>query len=546
MRTGQLTLIAVLVCGLQLPVVGQTGPARGPSGKRSGPPAVSGVLSVKSYDALRTLLAYLSTVSGQPQLPHMLDSVIKSFTRGQGLLGIDTKKPFGVALLTYGANEPRPLVFVPVNDQEKVLQLLQVVVPLIMKKFGPVPYKLTDSWFLVGSAFNHIHESDMPSPSRLVDSNVWKYDIALTSNLGNIPMVKIKAALKQLDHVAERPILGKGAAYRQGQIFGAMVVKSIAKLVVGGARRVTLGLNVSPKQKKIALELTLSSKRGTDLDRLIGALSQTPSRLAGLVDPAGLGSILLNIPLNRDAKLALLSLMPSTGEANQVLLSTRRGGRAPTPERELLSLLRKTVESGRLETALSFRGNPPGPLTLAGSIYLADAKSIERFLIEQIDIDRRNGRLEFQPNMSHLRTVPIHEIRTPAFSDLKKYFGATPKLHFAAGGNILHVAFGALSLDSIKWAIDRTSSSRRYSNRFSPFLLQGRVRPWLTLASKQRPELARLEPQIPANEHVSIVVTPSPGSLRTRLEFQEGLLRLIGSQAAQGSKSNRSFRSRRR
>ncbi len=98
---------------------------------------------------------------------------------------------------------------------------------------------------------------------------------------------------------------------------------------------------------------------------------------------------------------------------------------------------------------------------------------------------------------------------------------------------MIHIAFGGLSLDSVRWAIDRTSGTRRFSNRFSPFVLQGRLQPWLSLVSD--PKIAALRKKIAPSERISLVVTPTSKSLTARLEIQEGLLRLIGTQASSGS-----------
>lgn len=531
MRTGQLLSIAVLVCGLQGAVLAQRST---PNQQNSGPPTVTGVLSVKNYAAIRDSLGYLADVGGQPQLTQMLDGVISAFTGGHGLLGIDRKKPLGVALLSHGGQTAWPLVFIPISDQEKALQLLHAVGPLIMRKFGPMPYKLTNKWFLIGPALDHIHEKHVPNPSRLIDAEALKYDLAFTSNVQEIPMVAVENAFKKIDELANHPALGRSLSYRQGQLFGATMVKSIGQLVLSGAKQITLGINVAPKRKKLAIELALETRRATELSRLLESLTRNPSHLAGLVDPAGLVSCMLNVPLSTRARNQLLSVIPS-GRPDRgpgpALLNTA-GGDEVTAEQQLLSLFRKTVENGRLEVAFSLRGNPPGPLTVVGSAVLSDAKDIESFLIRQIEIDEKSNRLKFSREVTRFRTVPIHELEVPMLKGYRKFFGPRPKVHFAATSDMVHFAIGGLSLDSMRWAIDRTNGTRRYSNRFSPFVVQARLQPWLSLVSK--PGLGALRRHVSPSERVTFIVTPTANSLRARLEIQEGLLRLIGSQASAG------------
>ncbi len=538
-RTGQVLLIAVLVAGLQSAVLAQQNTSNQPPNKTR-PPKVTGVFSVKSYKALRESLAYLANVSGQAHASQMLDGIITALTSGNGLLGIDKNKPFGVALLSYGGQDAWPLVFIPISSQDKALQLLHAVGPVIMRKFGPMPYKLTDTSFLMGPALGHVPENHVPSPSQLINSSARKFDVAITVNVPEIPMLSIEKSFKRLDDLVDHPYFPKNLSQRQGRKFGAMMGKSIGQLVVSGARQITLGIDVAPKRKRLAFEFALESKHATELHRMIESLTRNPSHLAGLVDPAGLASCMLNIPLSSRAKRQLLSMMPSARDIPALL--NRTGGGAVTSEQQLLSLLRKTVEGGRLELAFSLRGNPPGPLTLVGSAVVANAKAVESFLIRQIEVDHNRKRLKFAREVTRFRTVPIHALHVPILKGFSKYFGRDPKVHFAATSDMLHVAFGGLSLDSVRWAIDRTRGTRRFSNRFSPFVLQGRLQPWLSLVSD--PKIAALRKKIAPSERISLVVTPTSKSLTARLEIQEGLLRLIGTQASSGS-SGLQFGSRR-
>ncbi len=530
MRTGQLLSIVVLFGGLPSAVLAQPDTPSQPP-KNAGPPSVTGVLSVKNYSAVRESMAYLAEVGGQPQLSQMLDGIITAFTGGHGLLGVDRKKPFGVAFLSYGGQDTWPLVFIPISDQEKALQLLHAVGPLIMRRFGPMPYKLTDSWFLIGPALDHLEEKHVPNPSRLIDASAAKFDLAFTSDIQEIPMVAMESAFKRIDDLANHPAFGNNLSYRQGQVAGAKMLKSSGQLVLGGARQVIVGVSVAPKRKKVGFEVLLETRPNTELDGLIESLMRTPSQLAGLVDPTGLASCLLNVPLTSSAQAELLSLLPS-GEEPAALLNTVGGG-AVTLEQQFVSRLRGTIEGGRVEIAFSLRGNPPGALTLVGSAVLADAKSLENFLIRQIEIDQKSGRLKFTREVTRFQTVPIHELEVPLLQQFKKHFGSSPKVHFAATSDMIHVAFGGLSLDSVRWAIDRTAGTGRYSNRFSPLVVQGRLQPWLSLVND--PKVAAVSAQVSPSERISLVVTPSSNSLHAKLEVQEGLLRLIGSQASAGT-----------
>ena len=81
------------------------------------------VLSIASYDRLMTDIAFIGNLTGNPDLDKNLEGMIQLFTQGQGLAGLDRKRPLGVTLTTDGL-QFQPLVVLPVTNLKQLLEAL--------------------------------------------------------------------------------------------------------------------------------------------------------------------------------------------------------------------------------------------------------------------------------------------------------------------------------------------------------------------------------------------------------------------------------------
>ena len=61
------------------------------------------VISIAGYDAVLKTIADIGAVAGSPGREQALDAMVKGATGGEGLPGVDPKRPWGVAVMTDGA-----------------------------------------------------------------------------------------------------------------------------------------------------------------------------------------------------------------------------------------------------------------------------------------------------------------------------------------------------------------------------------------------------------------------------------------------------------
>ena len=68
------------------------------------------MLSIASYDRIMADIAMIGNLAGNPDLDKNLEGMLKLFTQGQGLNGLDQKRPWCITLTTDGISF-QPLVY---------------------------------------------------------------------------------------------------------------------------------------------------------------------------------------------------------------------------------------------------------------------------------------------------------------------------------------------------------------------------------------------------------------------------------------------------
>ena len=99
------TTLFLATAGLMLALVAQTTAA----------PKPVAVVSFGGYDALKKDVAYAGQLGGNPDLAVGMEAMLKMFTGGKGLVGIDHAKPWGGVIYLEG-EEPTGCAFIPVTN----------------------------------------------------------------------------------------------------------------------------------------------------------------------------------------------------------------------------------------------------------------------------------------------------------------------------------------------------------------------------------------------------------------------------------------------
>jgi len=143
------------------------------------------VLSIASYDRVMADIAMLGNLAGNPDLDKNLEGMLQLFTQGQGLVGLDKKRPWCISLTTDGISF-QPLVYLPVDDLEALLDALAGLLGEAddvgdglyeLNVFGqPILVKQKGAWTVIGQDADAIAAAPN-DPAKLLNGMDTAYDI---------------------------------------------------------------------------------------------------------------------------------------------------------------------------------------------------------------------------------------------------------------------------------------------------------------------------------------------------------------------------------
>ncbi len=158
------------------------------------------VVSLAGYDELMSDVDFLGQISGIPMLnAQMAEGILQQTTQGQGLKGLDKKKPWGGVLLSDGGFGFKFLVFVPVKDVKGLIEVFagppfgftsKDVGNGVVEVQGPVPqpgFAKTQGNYTF-FAQNAADLADLPKdPEALLAGLNKEYDLAVRAFVQNVP-----------------------------------------------------------------------------------------------------------------------------------------------------------------------------------------------------------------------------------------------------------------------------------------------------------------------------------------------------------------------
>lgn len=161
------------------------------------------VISVESIDDLLEHLDYLLEVGGVEEFGTVARMMTAPFTEV-----VDKTMPIGAVALVNGDDEIYPLVFVPVDDFEALLDVLEVVLEAELEEVGDDIYRVAmggDSaylknegdWVFVSNSEDALE--DLPkNPEDYLGDLPQDYVVAIQANVQNIPEMYVDMAITQI------------------------------------------------------------------------------------------------------------------------------------------------------------------------------------------------------------------------------------------------------------------------------------------------------------------------------------------------------------
>ena len=485
-------------------------------------PHLGFVVTVKSIDSLLSTGDHYAKLAGPnvsvPPLKTLLDQY------AGGLPGVDRRRPFGFAFYTHTGEDTTPLLFVPISDRQAFTQFLSSGQSMLSGLATSQPLTIENGWLLAGPGLRFFTPQTLPSPSRLIDQNARSYDIAFSARYGELPPEVIEAGLEYGLRLNRSRSRGSSAERFGAQVAEIFTRNFLAKYM-HQVEEAGLGVQLRPGSGIVA-DSWFTVKPGTELAAVVSSASRTPARFGALFDRAATASLTSNFELSPSIRSQLISMLPQPRTQKGALASAK-----PSLADEQLSILRRTIEAGKVDFAYSLRGMSPAPACHVFAVGVADAERFGELLIREIKTKER-GKVAVKKNMTKINGLTAHYVKVLKPSKQQRALhGNQLEAYIASDESTLYCAFGSRALENLKWLVGRSLDKRSVNDSYTPLRLQIQLRALAERFKSVDREAAKLAKYLPAGESILVEVTPVSRGFRTRLQVREGLIQAIAAAA---------------
>jgi hypothetical protein len=518
------------------------------------------VLAIASYERLMTDIAFIGNLTGNPDLDKNLEGMIQLFTQGQGLAGLDKKRPLGITLTTDGL-QFQPLVVLPVTDLGALLTSLEGLIGAAEKGEKDV-YQLdvfnqqvfikeNNKWAYVAMSPEVL--DNLPNDGgSLFDGLEKNYDIAGRLHVQNVPEVFRTMLIDQLRlgveaGLSRQPDEKDDAFEARKKMVDAQIDSLTA--VISDLEQLTLGVAIDPAAKTAHIDLSFSAVAGTDTAKQFAQAKPATSNFAGFLVPDAAASLNLTTQLaESDAEqfvsgleaLRVQALQYVENEAGLPNESSKK--LAQEVVGQVFDAIKATFQTGKIDAGATLSLSDDSMALVVGA-YVADPKSLEEALRKfaklgetEPDVPKITFDATEHAGISfHTASIPV-----PADQKVSKVLGDKLDVAVGIGEKSVYLALGKDSLPMAKKLIDASKSTA--TKQVPPFQLNVSLAPIFKFAAAVQDgaeggdadgganlkAMAEDLAKAAGKDHVRLEYMPQPNGATLRLSAEEGVLQLLG------------------
>ncbi len=508
------------------------------------------VLSLAGYDRVMEDLDFLGGLAGNPGLSKNLEGAIQLFTQGQGLAGLDKKRPWGVTVTTDGA-QFQPLVLLPVTNLKQLLDALAGLIGDAQEADGmfelsvfnfKIYAKEQNGWAFIGQSAEAL--SQLPKdPTKLLEGLDKSYDIALRLHVQNVPEVYRSLVMDQLQMRVDAGTTKRpdetDEAFAARKAVHEKMLDTLTK-VVGDLDQLTLGWAIDTAAKSTHIDIMASAVSGTDTAKYIAQMKTGRSDFSGFFQPDASVSLNLNVAIGKESVSQFLIALQSIRTSVIKGVADHTAGSDETTRTlamdivgELFDAIQGTLEGGKIDGAASVRLADKASTLVAGG-YIAQPKVLEDAL------KKLDKLLAGKPDYPGIKfdaakhgDVRFHTVSIPVPQDQPvpaQVLGDKLDIAVGIGTKSAYLAVGKDSLNLVKQAIDKSKADA--SKPTPPAQLNVSMAPIFDFAASidGKPEVKAIAERLAAakgKDKLRVIVKPQGDELLIRVDAEQGVIELV-------------------
>jgi len=516
------------------------------------------VVSLSGYDNVMSDIELLGELSGRPHLSTMAEGLMVVVTKGQGLAGLDKKRPWGVLIGTDGEHVGG-CAFLPVSDLDKLMSLAQSWDKDKIKKLENGIYEVETrrkklyvqethkGWaFIVDK--QELFEYVPANPAKLLAGLNHRYDVAARVYVANIPpqcREKICAKMQKMAkrHMEKHKHGGHHAKHKEM----AQHMHKHMKKVAQDIEHVTLGLSLDNDLRQGVVEVSVAAKKGTKAAKHFAQLGGTRTNFGGFELPEAAISGRLTTqcpapPVEHISKMVERMREKVYGKIEKKAKSDERAKAARKIVDTLLDVMKKTAVTGRHDCAMAVALDDDAATMIAGR-YVADGPKLEsavKMAVKEIgkkhpECVAKTLKLDagrYRGVNLHVATIPITD-KCKRKDQTVKAVGENLQVVLGIGPKAVYLAAGREAMMSLKKAIQQSQQNRRWTVPPMEFTLN--LDELLEVAEELAPPKCRATidkaddamDKAYGRDCIHVIALPNARGVTMRLELDEGVLRAM-------------------
>jgi len=519
-------------------------------------------ISFSGYDDLMKGVGMVGKVAGMPILTQMVEAKLQEAGMAEALNAIDKKQPWVVALKTDAEGLAFPFqVFVPTSDVKKVLKSLPPVlgepadagdgVLEIKAPDRSIFLKQQGAWAVISDKKDQV--VDAPAdPVKLAGALPEKYQLGVTVSVKSVPEGLRKKGVDMLGFFAQQAAQQRmpNESDEQFAARGKLTQQSVEQLktVINDLDAITVGVKLDEATSSAYLEYVLTmvpdSTSAKKMAKSAGAKAEhagaiLPGAAVALhatqqLDPADIDQLKANFVVLRNNAMTELEKQGLPDE--QAKLAKQLAG-------DLMDVVQKTLETGKLDAAASLKLSPK-ELTLVAGLQIADGgklDSVIKKLIEQVAKDQPEAAKLVKLNAEehsgvrfHVVSVPLGMIPTEEErGKISALVGENLDVVIGVGDTSLYLSAGRDAIATLKKAIDASKSGGKSLPPMEVSVAALPIAQFVAAVGDDNAKqgatmIAKMLESASGKDHVKVTAAYIPNGVQVRLQVEEGVLKALG------------------
>ena len=530
------------------------------------------VVNVASVERVLQDIDFIFELAERPEIAEIASA---SLANVNDLDGFDLNRNLGFELYLKTGLLPQP-VFIPYFPVKKVSSFLDTFATFFPRRDPEERFPQEEGFYaievgnrvfflLMRDDYAHVFQrsrlSQLPDeeelepikihqfkdPAQQYQNLTTQYELAAQLDLGTIPELMrttflgffrtaIETQLQQRDGESQ-------AAYELRKMSGKQNLENI-EYFLNEAQQMTLGAHIDREQKQGFLDLQIKARANSDLARNMKNLPGQASYFSVVTARETLplaASVSMILP-RRDRKSYLRYLSFFEKQLGEKLLTEDELLQQTNSVQQFFTPVKSQVNKGHFDAFVQLVSTPSKKFALIGGIKVAPSSNLPAALLDLINrVDNLpDNKARIFTNAETVQGISLHQLQPDlksADDRQRRFLGGVPSLYVGADSEVIWFAMGTeIAVGALNEAIEMiqaASPEERKIQRTAPFQFEFHMQPWLQLFSEAEINESGVMKILAGvfesdNDLILLTTQPTETGIRSRFQFGEGYLKLLG------------------